>query len=108
MSEHLHISVLLRLRSVVQSARIVSISCDEVTTVNNTSWIGIHVYTMEGWKRVSHVSTAGIASNLTTVIMDALINEGGLSTNEIAEKVIYFWANGEKSSTVQGTIVQYE
>ena len=81
MSEHLHKSILSKLRSVVQSARIISISCDEVA-VDNTSWIGIPVYAMEGWKRLphllhlSHVSNVGTASHLTTIIIDALINEG--------------------------------
>ena len=84
----------------MQSARIISISGDEVTAVDNTSWIGIHVYAMERWKKVSHllhlshVSNASIASHLTIVIMDTLINERSLTTNEIASKVVCFGANG--------------
>ena len=75
MSEHLHLCVLSRLRSAVQFARILSISCDEATVVDNTSWIGIHVYAIEGWERVlhllhlSHVSNAGTASNLTQMLI---------------------------------------
>ena len=36
----------LRIKAIIQSARINSISPNEVTVVDNTSWVGIHVYAM--------------------------------------------------------------
>ncbi len=47
MSEHLHSFVLAALKSVVQVAHIISISVDEVTTIDNTLWVGVHVCVME-------------------------------------------------------------
>jgi len=67
MSEHLHASVLAALKFVVQFALILSISADEVTAVDNTSWVGVQVYAMDFWKRKLHllhlscVSESGIA-----------------------------------------------
>ena len=55
MSEHIHATVLSALKAIVQFARIVSISADEVTTVDNMSWLGVHVYVMDDWERVPHL-----------------------------------------------------
>ena len=51
MNEHLYLSMLSKLRFVVQFAQIISISYDKVIAMDNTSWIGIHVYGMEGWEK---------------------------------------------------------
>jgi hypothetical protein len=107
MSEHLHASVLAALKGVVQSARIISISADEVTAVDNTSWVGVHVYVMDSWERKPHllhlscVSESGTSSHLTSVIMHALLGEGGLTHEEIASKLVCFGADGV--STFQGS-----
>ena len=91
--------MLSKLRCVVQLAQINSISCDEVIAMDNTSWIEVHVYAIKRWKRMPHllhllyVFDVEIASNLTIVIMDALINDD-LITDDIVRKVICFWANG--------------
>jgi hypothetical protein len=107
MAEHLYASVLAALKVVVQFARIISISVDEVTTVDNTSWVGIHVYAMQSWERMPYllylscVSESGTSDHLTNVIMHALLGEGGLSREEIASKLVCFGADGV--STFQGT-----
>jgi len=41
-------------------------SCDEVTTINNQSWLFIHVYVTEEWKRVP------ILLNLQRVVNGAI------------------------------------
>jgi hypothetical protein len=33
-------------------SNVLSISTDEVTTINNQSWISIHYYVVEGWRWV--------------------------------------------------------
>jgi len=68
--------------------------------VDNTSWTGIHVYTMEEWEWVSnlfylfYVCDAVIVSYLTTVMMDALVDKGGLTIDDVIRKFVYFGANG--------------
>jgi hypothetical protein len=39
-----------KMRKVLGVARYISISVDEVSAIDNTSWIGIHVYVLEKWK----------------------------------------------------------
>jgi hypothetical protein len=107
MAEHLHGCVLAALKGVVQSARIISISIDEVTAIDNTSWVGVHVYAMRSWERMPHllhlscVSESGTSDHLTSVIMHVLLVEGGLSREEIASKLVCFGADGV--STFQGS-----
>ena len=89
--------MLSKLRSIVQFAQIFSISRHEVIAMENISWIG---YAMKRWKKMpylfylSRVFDVGIASHLTTIIMDALINEGGLTVDDIAGKEVCFGADG--------------
>jgi hypothetical protein len=45
----MHEVVLLATNTMVQNAIFISISCDEVTTINNQSWIFVHVYVMKGF-----------------------------------------------------------
>jgi len=47
MAEHLYRLVLATLKGVVQFATIVSINIDEVTTIDNTFWMDVHIYAME-------------------------------------------------------------
>jgi len=107
MSEHLHAIVLLALKAVVQLARIISISVDKVTTIDNTLWLGVHVYAMDSWEKVPHllhlscVSSGGIAYHLTNMIIFSLMGEGGLSREDIASKLVCFGADGV--SMFQGT-----
>ena len=61
----------------------ISFSADEVTAIDNTSWVCVHVYAMDSWERVAHllhlscVSDGGTADNLTEVIMYSLVGKGG-------------------------------
>jgi len=105
-AEYLHSRVLVALKLIVQNARFVSISADEVTTVDNTFWIGVHVYVVDGWERIPHllhlscVSNCGIVYHLTNVIMQALVGEGGLTREQIAGKLVSFGT--DSVSTFQG------
>jgi len=106
MSEYLHSCILSALKAVVQSTRVISINANEVTAIDNTSWLSIHVYAMDSWERVPHllhlscISNSGTTNHLTNVIMYSLIGEGGLTCEQIASKLVYFGANS--ISTFQG------
>jgi hypothetical protein len=43
MAHYMHLSVLAALARAVQAARIISVTADEVTGVDNTQWLSIHV-----------------------------------------------------------------
>jgi hypothetical protein len=36
----------------MQKAWFIFVSCDEMTTIDNKSWISIHVYVVERWKQL--------------------------------------------------------
>jgi hypothetical protein len=48
----MHNVILKHYTLLVQQARFILINCDEVTTLDNQSWISIHVYIVENWCRV--------------------------------------------------------
>ncbi len=52
MVEVMHNVVLWATKVDVQKSPFISVSYDEVTTINNQSWLFVHVYVIEEWKRV--------------------------------------------------------
>jgi hypothetical protein len=71
MSEHIESMVLHALKNILKNSRILSLLADEVTAIDMTCWISVHVHVMRGWKRVAHllhisyISEPGIADHLT-------------------------------------------
>jgi len=106
MNEYLHSSIMVALRVAVQSMRYVSISTDEVIAMDNMSWVEVHIYVVESWKRIlyllhlSCIANCGTTDHLTDVIMHSLLGEGSLTREQIVGKVVSFGANGV--STFQG------
>jgi hypothetical protein len=76
------------------------LSCDEVTTIDNQSWISMHSYVVQDWCQIylliflEHVIEGGGAYNLTKVIMGALKEHGGLFDIDVAIKLISFGVDG--------------
>ena len=83
MAESLFNVVQARTKEIVSTAPYFSITCAEVTTLDNQSWISMHVYTIQDWERVpmllclQHVTEGGSADNITKMILGPLTNEGG-------------------------------
>jgi hypothetical protein len=48
----MHNVVLWATKVDVQKSPFIFVSCDEVTTIDDQSWLSIHVYVIEEWKRV--------------------------------------------------------
>jgi hypothetical protein len=95
----MHLVVLEKLKATVRAARFIAISCDEVTSCDSGQWLSLHAYVVIDWIRVPvllHLSKVQgqKADALTEVIVRALMSEGGLSWEEIGEKLICFGANG--------------
>ncbi len=72
------------------------VSCDEVTTIDNQSWLSIHVYVIKEWKKVSimlnlqRVVDGATFYNLTSFIVKSLMEFGGLSETNLANKLVSF------------------
>ncbi len=71
------------------AAHYVAFSCDEVSTMDNQSWLSIHYYVMYNWVRIPmFISLDRVVEglkndNLIKVIMGALMIGGGLLIDQI-------------------------
>jgi hypothetical protein len=106
MAESLFNIVQARTKEIVSTAPYFSITCDEVTTLDNQSWISVHVYTIQDWVRVpmflclQRVTEGGDADNITKMILAALTSEGGLTPHHIRDRFMAFGADG--AAVLQG------
>jgi hypothetical protein len=95
-----------QIREDIKRANFISISCDEVTSTANESWISIHVYLCETWARkplllcCKQISVDCNAENVAQIVIEALMVEGGMTKAEIGQKLISFGADG--ASVFQG------
>ena len=77
-----------------------SLTCDEVITVVCQTWISIHVYVVNEFVCVpmlltlERVTVGAGSYNLTTVLVEALQQLGGLTLEQIREKLLCFGADG--------------
>jgi hypothetical protein len=44
MVEFMHVKVMKKLKEVIVTSNYFSLTCDEVTTIDNVSWINVHAY----------------------------------------------------------------
>jgi hypothetical protein len=95
-----------KVRSDILKAPFVSVSCDEVTSIANETWISIHVYLCEHWARkplllcCKQVSEGCNSANVARMVTDALMVDGGMTRLKIGAKLISFGADG--ASVFQG------
>jgi len=52
MVEAMHNIVLQAIKECVQKIEFISLNCDEVTTIDNQSWLSMHVHATDLWKRI--------------------------------------------------------
>jgi hypothetical protein len=55
MASYMHELVVKKTRDLVQVVRFISFSFDEVTTLDQQSWVSIHAYVVENWLRTHFV-----------------------------------------------------
>jgi hypothetical protein len=100
MAEFMFAEVTAAIRSRIKPAPYISISSDETTSCDNGSWISVHAYVCENWTRMPYlvslqkVSESPSADHLTSMILQAPEDGGGVGTNDIAEKLLYFGTDG--------------
>jgi hypothetical protein len=51
MARAMHNVVLKQMKMVLWQNKFISISCDEVTILDNQSWISVHAYVVENWRK---------------------------------------------------------
>jgi hypothetical protein len=88
-------------RADLAKANYISASADEVTAVDGSASLSVHVYVCQNFMRVpillslQHVTEGSNADNLTDMISTTLSYHGGLdSEGSVAKKLICFGADG--------------
>ena len=99
-AECLHAVVQNCVKLALQECQFFSLTCDEVTTVDYHTWILVHVYVIKNYVRVpllltlEQVTGGTGLDNLTRVLLDVLWEVGGLTREQIREKLLCFSADG--------------
>jgi hypothetical protein len=84
MVRHMNYQVLEKKKEVMQSARFFSVTCDEVTTADNGTWISIYVYVVREFQRyhmlagLERMDDGASSNNLTKVIIATVQEISGL------------------------------
>jgi hypothetical protein len=97
----------------IQKPRFISIFINEVTTMDCQSWLGVHVYRVDGWKcnpillSLEQLVNVGIVDNLTKVIVDNVFQYQGLSKFDLVSKLISFGLDEISISKVQKLVLQH-
>jgi hypothetical protein len=95
--EFLHQVVMRATRVGVQTPHYIVLSYDEVSTVDNQSWLFVHYYVVQNWVRIFIIISLDRvlgSDNLTKVIMETFMIGGSLPRNQIAQKLICFGVDG--------------
>jgi hypothetical protein len=104
MAESLYSVVQNRTKVVVSGTKYLSLSCDEVITVDNQSWISIHAYVLVDWERVplllslERLTEASNVVHITKVIVNAVVRDGGCTVQEIRERLVCFGSDGAEAN----------
>jgi hypothetical protein len=84
------------MKTTIQVVEYLSITCDEVTTIDTQSWINIHTSVVQDWAKVpifislEQVTKGATTINLTKVIIEAVTMKGGLGKDDISSKLMLF------------------
>jgi hypothetical protein len=80
----MHQQMMVAIIATLTTTQYVSINYDEVSTLDNQSWLLVHCYVVENWVRIPIlISIDGLLEgfgfkNLTKVTMEALTIRGGM------------------------------
>jgi hypothetical protein len=100
MAECMHKQIIKRVKNYITSSKYLALSSDEVTTINNQSWILIYSYVVQDWCRIlvfislELITNGRGVDNLTKVIMGALKEHDGLYDVDVVVKLISFGVDG--------------
>ncbi|KAG0572707.1 hypothetical protein KC19_VG119100 [Ceratodon purpureus] len=99
MASYIYRVVIEEIKNLIRDASFIVVTIDEVTSIENGSYLPVHYYTVNDWVRVLHVISlrkvdcASIAANLTKLVVEAVKTEGGLNPGQIASKLLTFGAD---------------
>ena len=88
------------LKEKIANARFFSLSLDEVTTIDNTSWVCMSIYMVNGHIRNSYLlriqkmKKSSTAANIYELVIKTLKETGGMDGLMIAKRLVCVGADG--------------
>ncbi len=89
-----------KLKKVIISFKYLALSCDEVITIDNQSWVSIHCYVVQDWCCLfllifrKQVTKGKGLNNLIKILIGALEKHGVISNVGATTKLISFKVDG--------------
>ncbi len=89
-----------KLKKVIVSFKYLALSCDEVITIDNQSWVFIHCYVVQDWCYLfllifkEQVTKGKGLNNLIKILMDVLEKHGDVSNVGATTKLMSFNVDG--------------
>jgi hypothetical protein len=83
---------------VLQACKFFTVTVDEVTTIDNGTWVSVTIYYIQDFQRCSmmatleHIEDGATSNNLSKVIMNAVTSLTKLEREEIATRILAFGA----------------
>ena len=84
----------------IKDLNFIALSLDEVTPIDNTSWVCMHVYTTNNLfcqpflLSIAELNCSAIVENLYDLLKSTLIDCGGMDNMEIAKKLVCVGEDG--------------
>ncbi len=100
MVECIHQKYNKKVKKVIISFKYLALSCDEVITIDNQSWVSIHCYVVQGWCCLfllifrEQVTKGKGLNNLIKILMDTLEKHGDVSNVGATTKLMSFNVDG--------------
>jgi hypothetical protein len=104
MAEHIEVKNVTK--SIIHNAKFVSLTCEEIISMDNASWASVHRYIVQDWchipllLKVKHVFFGSKTNSLNLLIMNFLMTQGGLHEEDLASRLVSFGVDGV--NTFQG------
>ncbi len=96
----MHMQVQEAIVKVIKATQFITMSCDEITIIDNGSWICTHAYVVQLWVKVPIMLQIecimdGLGSNnLTKIIIVAWMKYGGLTREDMSKTLLCFGVDG--------------
>jgi hypothetical protein len=100
MVEHIDNGVKKATKTIIQNVKFLSLTCDEIISMDNASWASVHGYIVQDWCHIplllnlKHVLSGSKTDSLTLLIMNSLLTQGGLQEKDLASRLVYFGVDG--------------
>jgi hypothetical protein len=94
MVEVMHVVLLEVTKATFVVAPSIVVNVDEVTTIDNTQWLLIHLYVVKKWRCipilfcVEAVSLFATSDNIFSLMVKCMLNFGGLRVEELVGKLV--------------------